>query len=409
MFCDELKIGACRNGVLLALFGAISLGPVICSAQAALPQKQEAPTPAQCSAALLKKAEAGDAEAQFLLGSSLSHFVNFDGDDANYFKRQGVEWLKKSAQQGHAGARLKLAQIATVEKNEPNFFADTLDKPTVDSKAPNPGPGSPKAESFVDFNKPNAGDNNQRQRPAPNPFDQFDKPGTGDVQTEGSPKPAGLFDDILKGTGGVHSEPSPPRSLLVAAGLLLLSVILTFLCAHFLWTVLGKNVKGSTPLATGRRWMNWVAMLTCLQPLGKFFSLLLGGFGNPVNVLMQGVIATTVFAGAAFGLGALWAYFHKRKSNNTGLPNEPKSPPATEDKLMAQPSETSQSPIETVNDEAVWAKVMAEFDSAHRRPGLWAKVFSDADGNEALAKARYLKVRVQQLVDEERGLSLDRR
>lgn len=51
-------------------------------------------------------------------------------------------------------------------------------------------------------------------------------------------------------------------------------------------------------------------------------------------------------------------------------------------------------------DESVWAQALAEFDSPARRPGLWAKVFADANGNESVAKAAYLRERVAQLQDD---------
>lgn len=52
------------------------------------------------------------------------------------------------------------------------------------------------------------------------------------------------------------------------------------------------------------------------------------------------------------------------------------------------------------NDEAFWALALGEFDSKSRRPGLWAKLFSEAQGNEAIAKANYLSERVTELKEE---------
>ena len=51
-------------------------------------------------------------------------------------------------------------------------------------------------------------------------------------------------------------------------------------------------------------------------------------------------------------------------------------------------------------DEEFWAKALAEFEGDKRRPGLWARVFSDAQGDEAVAKANYLKHRAEELSDE---------
>jgi hypothetical protein len=59
---------------------------------------------------------------------------------------------------------------------------------------------------------------------------------------------------------------------------------------------------------------------------------------------------------------------------------------------------SAQSNIGTAaNDEAHWAQALSEFESQSRRPGLWAKSFSDASGNESLAKAAYLASRVVEI------------
>ena len=52
------------------------------------------------------------------------------------------------------------------------------------------------------------------------------------------------------------------------------------------------------------------------------------------------------------------------------------------------------------NEEAFWALALAEFESMSRRPGLWAKLFAEAKGNEAIAKANYLSERVTELKEE---------
>lgn len=49
--------------------------------------------------------------------------------------------------------------------------------------------------------------------------------------------------------------------------------------------------------------------------------------------------------------------------------------------------------------EEYWATAMAEVEGLNRRPGVWARAFSETDGDESKAKAAYLKVRVQQLID----------
>lgn len=53
-----------------------------------------------------------------------------------------------------------------------------------------------------------------------------------------------------------------------------------------------------------------------------------------------------------------------------------------------------------VSDEDYWESASLEFNSDARKQGLWAKCFSEADGDENKAKALYLRVRAEQLISE---------
>lgn len=54
----------------------------------------------------------------------------------------------------------------------------------------------------------------------------------------------------------------------------------------------------------------------------------------------------------------------------------------------------------THSDESLWARALAELEGQGRRPGLWARSFSAARGDEAVAKASYLGARVLELEGE---------
>lgn len=56
---------------------------------------------------------------------------------------------------------------------------------------------------------------------------------------------------------------------------------------------------------------------------------------------------------------------------------------------------------DSTSEEEFWATAAEEVDGRARRVGLWAKAFAEAQGNEAVAKASYLKWRVQQLQHED--------
>ena len=68
--------------------------------------------------------------------------------------------------------------------------------------------------------------------------------------------------------------------------------------------------------------------------------------------------------------------------------------PAPVPAVAATPRPT---PSILAEEEELWASALAEFKGDARRPGLWAKCFSEANGNELIAQATYLRVRVSQL------------
>src|SRR5690349_24989047 len=50
------------------------------------------------------------------------------------------------------------------------------------------------------------------------------------------------------------------------------------------------------------------------------------------------------------------------------------------------------------NDASFYAQALQEVDEGSAVPGLWGKAFSDADGDHDRAKARYIKLRVAELM-----------
>jgi Protein of unknown function (DUF2569) len=61
------------------------------------------------------------------------------------------------------------------------------------------------------------------------------------------------------------------------------------------------------------------------------------------------------------------------------------------------PKKMADAPMPTIPSEECWSIAMAEFDSPARRAGLWAMMFSQAEGNEPIAKAGYLRHRAAEL------------
>jgi hypothetical protein len=54
----------------------------------------------------------------------------------------------------------------------------------------------------------------------------------------------------------------------------------------------------------------------------------------------------------------------------------------------------------SVAEDGFWEIVIDEFEGLNRKKGLWAKCYAEANGNESIAKAEYLKTRFEELKNE---------
>jgi hypothetical protein len=115
----------------------------------------------------------------------------------------------------------------------------------------------------------------------------------------------------------------------------------------------------------------------------------------------------------------LWVFAFARWPSDTGEfvnAAETKSSPVVKATVIQsdkQSQHISVSAAETVNldneppsasikestqpTDAVWEHVLKEFDGTERRAGLWARLFAESHGNEASAKANYLKIRAHDI------------
>lgn len=67
---------------------------------------------------------------------------------------------------------------------------------------------------------------------------------------------------------------------------------------------------------------------------------------------------------------------------------------------IAKTTTVAESSPALVNEEELWEQALLECDGDGRKQGLWAKCFASANGNESVAKATYMRERVQQLQKE---------
>ena len=57
-------------------------------------------------------------------------------------------------------------------------------------------------------------------------------------------------------------------------------------------------------------------------------------------------------------------------------------------------------PKPSIDSDVIWAEIYKEFESEERNLGLWARLFSQHEGNETKAKAEYLKIRFDSKLEE---------
>lgn len=152
-----------------------------------------------------------------------------------------------------------------------------------------------------------------------------------------------------------------------------------------------------------------VKVLTIGAPIGMTIFLLVAQYA-----ILEAAPNEENFLGLFTGLitGGIWfAYFSrsKRVRNTYGLANgidsQQNSSGAIADSVPTSKSFspgqlTKQSPTQSEEDH--WAAAMDEVATGKQRPGLWAKAFAEANGDETKAKVAYLKTRVDQLIATER-------
>ena len=59
-----------------------------------------------------------------------------------------------------------------------------------------------------------------------------------------------------------------------------------------------------------------------------------------------------------------------------------------------------------LNNDKHWADALQEFEGPNRKPGLYARCFSHANGDEKITKAEYLKIRTSELIESEKKFTL---
>lgn len=173
-----------------------------------------------------------------------------------------------------------------------------------------------------------------------------------------------------------------------------LSVLAGLLIGLFIkLQIWGESNKPRTPIDHGRAWAAYVAFFSVLSCAYFFYH---DSLRNAIATVLLNVF---VFPLISFIGGLAYGYFKTREQNPPDHSPVAAQPGASPSRALVAAAPAQQT------EELMWASALGEFESDQKRAGLWAKSFAQADGNDAQAKAYYLKQRVAELQTEERERS----
>lgn len=68
--------------------------------------------------------------------------------------------------------------------------------------------------------------------------------------------------------------------------------------------------------------------------------------------------------------------------------------------VSVEKKESQKDQLLDIDEDAIWAKALAEYDSENRNKGLWARLYVENDGDEEKLKVSYIKIQAQKLIKE---------
>lgn len=185
----------------------------------------------------------------------------------------------------------------------------------------------------------------------------------------------------------------------------LVGVTVAFAVAILLFRGLSPGPDTSDRYRRARLWAAWATALVTASLLPSVIGRVVVGSGFDVDRFAVWVLGVVTWGGLAFFAGLAWSALKRRAATDTGsaVPRPEHSPaePASAAHRATVPSHpaapASRSTAQGVDEDRYWAAALQEFESPSRDLGAWARAFSECGGNEAAAKATYLKIRKAKL------------
>ncbi|MDY0398043.1 MAG: hypothetical protein RBR03_05235 [Desulfuromonas thiophila] len=158
--------------------------------------------------------------------------------------------------------------------------------------------------------------------------------------------------------------------------------------------------------------LNWTGAikLTFAHFASFLISWLLGGFLVLAITSIFAEIAKNaipVFFARGFWwtlIGIVFGIYIGREEKKKKLSNTQQSGNFTTSAILEKQERKVICPPAPLDEEKAWEAALNEFESTERKKGIWAKGFSDYNGDEIKAKSYYLKIRAKQLIDSQNEL-----
>jgi hypothetical protein len=152
--------------------------------------------------------------------------------------------------------------------------------------------------------------------------------------------------------------------------------------------LLGKRKLTNSAVHTGIKWAAYSILPVMLASSHQFIKK------GVVDGLVSLLVILIFFPAVAYILGYIFRLIWPATTVNSLSVESSLEPKTTNNH---PPTAAKVLPKANTPTEEFWAAASTEFDGPDRRPGLWARVFSESEGNLQLAKAKYLRHRADEL------------
>ena len=147
------------------------------------------------------------------------------------------------------------------------------------------------------------------------------------------------------------------------------SILIGTYIKKYIW---GDPNKPNTIFEYGRTWAAYIAFIIPLASIRWFLNI------DFVDAIFKFLISMISYTFVGFCLGCLWGSVKLKLKSNIRF----------EKKL-------NDNNLRKISDQ-FWEQSIVEFDT-NRNQGLWARCFTENDGNENKAKSMYLRIRAEDL------------